>query len=90
MEIANIVKVYNGRTGCMCGCGGKYSYTQHGATHHNPGYDVNSQINERSVRIIAGRVLNNPAAVREGDYIFVEDRARGRIQVVYFVPGAAA
>ncbi len=28
MDISNIVKVYNGKRGCMCGCNGKYSYTE--------------------------------------------------------------
>lgn len=84
MDISNIVKVYSGKCGCMCGCNGKYSYTADGAANHGPGYDVSDSVNERSVKIIAGKVLKNPAAVREGDYVFVEDRARNRIQVVYF------
>ena len=27
----NVFKVYSGRRGCMCGCLGKYSYTERGA-----------------------------------------------------------
>ena len=84
VDISNIVKVYSGKRGCMCGCKGKYSYTVDGALHNSPGYDVN--VNERSVKIIANKVLNNPAAIRtEGNhYVFVEDRVANRIQVVYF------
>ena len=86
MDISNIVKVYSGKIGCMCGCNGKYSYTAEGAAKHGPGYDVSDSVNERSVKIIAGKVLRNPNANRtESDnYVFVEDRARNRIQVVYF------
>ena len=86
MEIQNIVKVYNGKRGCMCGCNGKYSYTEDGAKNFGPGYDVTDSINERSVKIIAKKVLSNPNANRDEstEYVFVEDRARNRIQVVYF------
>jgi hypothetical protein len=75
-----VYKVYSGKAGkCMCGCAGKYSYTAQGAVDHNPGYEPN--INERSVKIIAGKVLRNPNAVREDDYMFVEEN--GRILVAY-------
>jgi hypothetical protein len=86
MELQNIVKVYNGKMGCMCGCNGKYSYTEDGAKNFGPGYDVTDSINERSVKIIAKKVLSNPLANRDEstEYVFVEDRARNRIQVVYF------
>jgi hypothetical protein len=86
MELQNIVKVYNGKMGCMCGCNGKYSYTEDGAKNFGPGYDVTDSINERSVKIIAKKVLSNPLANRDEstEYVFVEDRARNKIQVVYF------
>ena len=84
LDISKIVKVYNGKIGCMCGCNGKYSYTQEGADKYGPGYDVQDSVNERSVRIIAKKVLSNPNNVYEDNYVFVEDRARNRIQVIYF------
>jgi hypothetical protein len=86
LDINNIVKVYNGRIGCMCGCRGKYSYTADGAENFGPGYDVSDMVNERSVKILAKKVLNNASAVRteSTEYVYVEDRERGRIQVVYF------
>ena len=31
LDITKIVKTYSGKRGCMCGCLGKYSYTQDGA-----------------------------------------------------------
>jgi hypothetical protein len=43
----------------MCGCAGKYSYTARGAVEDSPGYDVSDSVNERSVKIIAGKVLRN-------------------------------
>jgi hypothetical protein len=43
----------------MCGCAGKYSYTAKGAVEDSPGYDVSDSVNERSVKIIAGKVLRN-------------------------------
>ena len=84
LNVDRIVKVYNGRCGCMCGCNGKYSYTADGAKNHSPGYDVSDAVNERSVRIIAKKILSNPNVVFEGDYAFVEDRARNKMQMVVF------
>ena len=84
LNVDKIVKVYNGKIGCMCGCLGKYSYTADGATNYGPGYNVQDSINERSVRIIAKKVLSNPNVEFEGEYAFVEDRVANRIQVVYF------
>jgi len=84
LNVDRIVKVYNGRIGCMCGCLGKYSYTADGAVNHSPGYDVTDAVNERSVRIIANRVLSNPNVKFENEYAFVEDRARNKMQMVVF------
>jgi hypothetical protein len=84
LNVDKIVKVYNGKIGCMCGCLGKYSYTADGATNYGPGYNVQDSVNERSVRIIAKKVLSNPNVKFEGEYAFVEDRVANRIQVVYF------
>jgi hypothetical protein len=69
----------------MCGCNGKYSYTAKGAREHSPGYDVADAVNERSVRIIAKKVLSNPNVQYEGDYAFVEDRKANRMQMVVFM-----
>ena len=82
LDITKIVKTYSGKRGCMCGCLGKYSYTADGAKNHSPGYDVTDSVNERSVKIIAKKVLSNPAVQYEEDYAFVETDSR--IQVVFF------
>jgi len=84
LDISKIVKTYNGKIGCMCGCLGKYSYTADGAKNHGPGYDVTDSINERSVRIMAKKILANPRVVFENDYAFVEDRVSNRMQAIYF------
>ena len=84
LNISNIVKVYNGRIACMCGCSGKYSYTEDGARNFGPGYDVQDSVNERSVRIIAKKVLTNPNVKWEDGFAYVEDHVRNRMQVVFF------
>ena len=77
----NVYKVYSGYRGhCMCGCAGKYSYTERGAKEHSPGYQPN--VNERSVKIIANKVLRNSNKVVEGDCVFVEQN--GRVLVAWF------
>ena len=82
MIVSNIVKTYSGRRGCMCGCQGKYSYTEDGAKNFGPGYNVEDSINERSVKIMARKVLTDPAVKYQDDYAYVE--TDNRIRVVYF------
>ena len=84
MQAQNIFKVYSGKIGCMCGCNGKYSYTPDGAVNQGPGYDVSDSVSERSVKIIAKKVLSNPAVKFEENFAYVEDRVANRIRVVYF------
>ena len=88
LDISKIVKVYSGKLGCMCGCNGKYSYTADGAANHGPGYDVSDSVNERSVRIMAKKILANPNVVFEDGYAFVEDCARNKMQAIYFKEAA--
>lgn len=77
----NVYKVYSGKAyKCACGCSGKYSYTERGAKEHNPGYEPN--VNERSVKIIASKVLSNPNRVYEDNMVFVEQN--GRVLVAYY------
>ena len=84
MDISNITKVYSGKSGtCMCGCAGKYSYTARGAVENGPGYDVADSVNERSVKIIAGKVLRNPNTdFKDPGYAVLEQN--GRILVVFY------
>jgi len=84
LDISKIVKTYNGKIGCMCGCLGKYSYTQDGAENHGPGYNVQDSVNERSVKIIAKKVLANPNVEWQGNIAFVENRETNRMQAIYF------
>jgi hypothetical protein len=65
----------------MCGCNGKYSYNE-GVAHE----DWQGKVSTRSVKIIAKKVLSNPNANygESSEYVFVEDRERNKIQVVYF------
>ena len=84
LNIDKIVKTYSGKIGCMCGCLGKYNYTEDGAKNYGPGYDVSNSVSERGVRIIAKKVLSNPNVQYEDNYAFVEDRVANKIQVVYF------
>ena len=77
----NVYKVYSGMHGhCMCGCTGKYSYTERGAVEHGPGYAPN--VNERSVKIITGKLLRNNNTRREDDMLILEQN--GRVLVAWF------
>jgi len=71
----------------MCGCGGKYSYSTMGAVEDNPGYDVSDSISDRSVKIIAKKVMSNPNSKIDGNIMILEDPSAGyagNIKVVWF------
>jgi hypothetical protein len=65
----------------MCGCRGKYSYNE-GVPHE----DWQGAVSVRSVKIMARKVMSDPRANfdESTEYVFVEDRAKGTIKVVYF------
>ena len=79
----NVYKVYSGKAGtCMCGCAGKYSYTAVGAVEDSPGYDVSDRVNERSVKIIANKVLRSANKRTEDGMVYSVQN--GRILVAFF------
>lgn len=80
-----VFKVYSGKVGCMCGCIGKWSYTADAVDYGSEerGYAVSAEeVNERSVKIMTKKVLNDPDVVFEDDYAYVEDG--NRIRAIYF------
>ena len=79
LDISRIKKVYNGRIGCMCGCLGKYSYNE--GVADEPWQD---EVNVRSIKIIAGKVLKNPLARWEEGYVVLDNKETNRRQVIYF------
>jgi hypothetical protein len=81
VNIGNVAKVYSGKIGCMCGCKGKYTYNE-GVPHE----DWQGAVSVRSVKILAKKVMSDPRANwdESNEYVFVEDRAKGTIKVVYF------
>lgn len=80
-----IVKTYSGKRGCTCGCMGKYSYTEDGAKNHGPGYDVSDKVNERSVKVMTKKILNNPNVEWQDNIAYVEDRVKNTLKMVIFV-----
>ena len=79
----NVYKTYSGFNGhCMCGCAGKYRYTERGAQEHSPGYNVADLVNERSVKVTTGKLLRNPNTRQEDDMLILEQN--GRILVAWF------
>ncbi len=82
LTIDKVVKVYNGRVGCMCGCRGTYSYTAAGALNQGSGAYDRGCVNERRVRSIAKKVLDHPNVKFEGDCAFVTEN--DRTSVIYF------
>lgn len=85
MDISKVIRVYSGKRGCMCGCRGKYTANPAYREQESKelGYPLeDNECSERSVKIIAGKVLRNPNAKRENNCVFVEEN--GRILAVYF------
>jgi hypothetical protein len=93
-KLEDVVCVYNGKPGCMCGCNGVYSY----ATNHREyaskdrGYEVEeNEINDRKVKMMFNKFLKNIDQVKCNDgnqeditsYIyFIETETKNN--VIYF------
>jgi hypothetical protein len=93
LDTKNVTRVYNGKLGaCMCGCSGKYSTASayRDVVSKERGYPVSDEeVSDRSVKIIAKRVLFNPNAKWDTDHscVILEDKTAGyagKIQVVWF------
>lgn len=92
IDVSKILKVYNGKVGCMCGCLGKYKVPacNREAADKDRGYAYpDEDISDRSVKIIAKKVLSNPNVKFEDSWAYVEDRAADKNQVIYFVSAEA-
>lgn len=88
LDVSKILKVYNGRIGCMCGCKGYYKVpaVNKDLASKDRGYPYSDEdVSDRSVSIIAKKVLSNPNVVFENNYAFVEDRVNNKMQMVVFV-----
>jgi len=88
LNLNKILKVYNGKMGCMCGCNGYYRVpaVNKDLASKDRGYPYSDEdVSDRSVSIIAKKVLSNPNVVFEDNYAFVEDRVRNKMQMVVFV-----
>ena len=77
LDVSKVATVYSGKTGCMCGCKGKYTYNE-GVAHE----DWQGTVNVRTVRMFTRQVMSDPRVKYEDNYMYVE--ADGRIKVVYF------
>ena len=88
LNLNKILKVYNGKIGCMCGCNGYYKVPtcNKDLAGKERGYDYSDKdVSDRSVKIIAKKVLSNPNVVFEDNYAYVEDHSTNKMQMVVFV-----
>lgn len=63
IEISNVVSVYSGRPGCMCGCRGRHSYADRFARvgGERRGYAVRpEEISDRSVKHVVSKLNADP------------------------------
>ena len=89
-DISNISKVYSGKIGCCCGCRGKHTHSKHGQKIHNLSseYPIKDEdVSDRSVRIIAKRVLTHPEVQFADDfqYACAYDTDANRQRMVRFI-----
>ena len=71
IDIEKVKSVYSGIDGkCCCGCSGKYSYASahREAAGKERGYPIDDEdINDRTVKLIVGKVLKSGVAEQERD-----------------------
>lgn len=97
-DFTNVMQVYSGKTGCMCGCQGRY----HVASQHlaladaDRGYGHDQEdVSDRSVKIIVNKMIKqlstDPGAVMhlESKDQYVAYDLKGRTYAAYFADWAA-
>ena len=86
VNLNQVYKVYSGKRGCMCGCLGNYRYpssVDREAYKAQNKVDLEDEdISDRSVKIIANKVINHPNVKVQDNIMYVEEN--GRIKAVYF------
>lgn len=95
----DVLMVYTGKRGCMCGCNGKYRYPKANAElgKRQRGYEINpDELNDAQVTRVLKRMatLDNVEVSeiygKDGDSLYYgwEDPETHRVVVVYTKPGA--
>ena len=93
IQVENVLKVYSGKNGCMCGCNGTYSYaTAHQAAGgKDRGYEVSDdELNDNKIKRMVNKFNKNPELYKEGFdkngkliYAFIETETRQNC--MYFI-----
>lgn len=94
---SRVVAVYTGKQGCMCGCKGKYRYTEltRAEAGKRRGYEVgDDEVNESVVTRVINKVLASPTVeVIKGlcdEVIYLVDDAETGRRVAVYAKGAKA
>ena len=93
IEMSEVLKVYTGKAGCMCGCKGRYWVTPEtrAAAEKDRGYEYEARdVNESKVRSVVRDINNELLLLSAGvsidvteQYVYVE-HSNGRCLAVYF------
>ncbi len=89
-DFNKVIKVYNGKSGCMCGCNGNWgtSVVNQFAAAKDCGYAYSAdQINDKRVKMIMTKVFNSPDVKIDqfGDMMCAYIDNGSRTSAVYFV-----
>lgn len=86
--INNIISVYSGKPGCMCGCNGNHRYHPEmiAEAGKRRGYAIGEdEVSARSIKVVITKILNAGVHTDEGNegkYIFAE--AGNRVYTAYY------
>lgn len=86
-KLEDVVSVYTGKPGCMCGCLGTYSYaSQHKDYASNDrGYKIDeSEINDRKIKLMFNKFMKNISQIKEQDGYIYYIETETRNNVIYF------
>jgi hypothetical protein len=79
IDPSNVISVYSGRPGCMCGCKGKRRFASKlvAQAAKDRGYAIDAdEISDLSIKRIVAKLNASPDTVIEGDGAFLETETR--------------
>jgi len=100
IDINNVISVYSGKQGCMCGCNGNHRYhsIHKDLAAAGRGYDLDdSDISDLAVKRMVNK-FNKAGVVTVdqkidgtySDYCYIDNNDTDRTNVIYFTNGSIA
>ena len=82
IQLENVMSVYAGRPGCMCGCRGKHTYASKYVCEASKdrGYEVTpDEVSDRTIKIIVNKLAKNEDTEYDDGMFYLDTPTRSYV-----------